>query len=145
MLGIFSWDKTYNYYTFIECLLKSGKLRCKHCFVRYMRNCRYLDRQRFDSVDADIDRANAEHFSDSDSESEDDVRGFSHPIGPNMADGSETSSDEPDSDDDSVSSFDSDTPIIAVSQRDPSIRVEVHRIRRVSERDRLHAEYLSAD
>ena len=87
----------------------------------------------------------AEPFSDSDSESEDDVRGFSHPIGPNMADGSETSSDEPDSDDDSVSSSDSDTPIIAVSRRDPSIRVEVHRIWRVSERDRLHAEYLSAD
>ena len=72
---------------------------------------------------------------------------FFHPIGSNMADGSETSSDEPDSDsdDDSVSSFDSDTPIIAVSQRDPSIRVEVNRIPRVSERDRLHAEYLSAD
>ena len=43
------------------------------------------------------------------------------------------------------SSSDSDTPIIAVSRRDPSIRVEPHRIRRVSERDRLHAEYLSAD
>ena len=147
----FSWDRTYDYYTFIECLLKSGNLRCKHGFVRYMRNCRYLDRQRFDSGDADIDRANAEHFaSDSeDSERKDDVRGFSHPIGPNMADGSETSSDEPDSDDDSVSSSDSDTPIIAVSRRDPSIRVEVHRIRRVTdsdnERDRLHAEYLSAD
>ena len=114
-----------------------------------MRNCRYLDRQRFDSVDADIDRANAEHFSDSDSESEDDVRGFSHPIGPNMADGSETSSDEPDSDDDSVSSSDSDTPIIAVSRRDPSIRVIVRRLPRANdsdnERDRLHAEYLSAD
>ena len=72
-----------------------------------------------------------------------------HPIGPNMADGSETSSDEPDSDSESVSFSDSDTPIIAVSRRDPSIRVEVHRIRRVTdsdnERDRLHAEYLSAD
>ena len=50
-----------------------------------------------------------------------------------------------------ASSSDSDTPIIAVSRRDPSIRVDVHRIRRVSdsdsdsERDRLHAAYLSAD
>ena len=46
-----------------------------------------------------------------------------------------------------ASSSDSDTPIIAVSRRDPSIRVEVHRIPRFndSERDRLHWEYLSAD
>ena len=88
-----------------------------------MSNCRYLDRPRIDSGDADIDRANAEHFSDS--ESEDDVRGFSHPIGPNMADGSETSSDEPDSDSESSSSSDSDTPIIAVSRRDPSITFKV--------------------
>ena len=51
------------------------------------------------------------------------------------------------SDDDTSS--DSDTPIIAVSQRDPSMRVVVCRLPRVndsdSERDRLHAEYLSAD
>ena len=182
----FSWDRTYDYYTFIECLLKSGNLRCKHGFVRYMRNCRYLDRPRFDSGDADIDRANAEHFSSDseDSESEDDVRGFSHPIGPNMADGSETSSGSGDSSDEEVE-VDSDTPIIAVSRRDPSIRVEVQRLpvandsdseggaslypsdevfyqfhsRDVihprhaqdrwtssdNERDRLHAEYLSAD
>ena len=78
-----------------------------------------------------------------------DVANFGHPIGPNMAEYSDTSSDETDSDSDSSSSSDSDTPIIAVSRRDPSIRVEVHRIRRVTdsddERDRLHAEYLSAD
>ena len=74
----FSWDRTYDYFTFIECLLKAGNLRCKHGFVRCMRNCRYLDRQRFDSGDADIDRANAEHLSSEseESESEDDVRGF---------------------------------------------------------------------
>ena len=83
-----------------------------------------------------------EDDSESESDDEDD---FSHPIGPNMADGSESSSGSGDSDSESSSSSDPDTPIIAVSQRDPSIRVDVHRIRRVSERDRLHAEYLSAD
>ena len=44
------------------------------------------------------------------------VAHFSHPFGPNMADGSETLSDEPDSDsdDDSVSSADSDNPVIPI-------------------------------
>ena len=66
-------------------------------------------------------------------------------------------------DDSERSDDDDDTPIIAVSRRDPSIRVEVHRLYddvsslyptlaqvasdsdSDNERDRLHAEYLSAD
>ena len=58
---------------------------------------------------------------------------FAHHIGTDVSDGSETSSDRGScSGDDSVSSSDSDTPIIATSRRDPSIQVSVHRLPRTS-------------
>ena len=104
-----SWDMSYDYWTFIDCLLKSGNLRCKCGFVKYMRNCRYLDRPCFD-VDDDIDRLNAEHLSESESDDDSDDA----------------------SDDDSSSSIDSDATIIAFSRNDPRVQVVVQRLPRAS-------------
>ena len=81
----------------------------------------------------------------------------------NYNDDSESSDEEVEVANYVASSSESDTPIIAVSRRDPSIRVEVQRLYDDSsslyptiaqvandsesdnERDRLHWEYLSAD